>query len=194
VNDGSTDRTEQLIEGFKAECPVRCISYTPNKGKGAAVRMGMLSITNDYGLMLDVDMSTPLDEIEKFLPFMKEGSPVLIASRKDASARVLRHQSLIREKLGDLYAVIARWITGVPIVDFSCGCKCFSYNTIQSCFKKSVIDRWCFDVEILSLVHRAGIPIKSIGITWMNDTRSHVRILRDLPRTLIDLVRIRAQY
>ena len=191
VNDGSTDKTEEMLRAYVPSCPVRVVSYAQNAGKGAAVRRGMLAVSNDYGLMIDADMSTPMDQIDKFLPYMREGKPVIIGTRKDKTADVQRHQPMFRQKLGEVFTLLARVATGVHVTDFTCGFKCFSKQAIQTIFPNTFIDRWSYDAEILFLAQRAGLPIIEVGVTWTNDERTRVRLWRDMSRSLYDLFRIR---
>jgi dolichyl-phosphate beta-glucosyltransferase len=191
VDDGSKDRTKELIQGFRTNCPVRLVSYKPNAGKGAAVRAGMLAAAHDYALMIDVDMSTPMDQVAKFLPFMHEGYPVIIGTRKDKTADVRKRQPAFRQKLGEVFTLLARIMTGVPVTDFTCGFKCFSKDAIRRIFPNTIIDRWSYDAEILFLAKHATLPIVEVGVTWINDERSRVRLWRDVSRSLYDLFRIR---
>jgi len=127
INDGSDDKTLSLIESFSAGRPVRLISYEGNKGKGFAVRVGMKESEGDYCLIADADVSTPFEEVDKFLPSLDMGLPVIIGSRKAQGAFVKIHQPFYREKMGQFFTLLARIFTGVLASDFTCGFKFFKY-------------------------------------------------------------------
>jgi dolichyl-phosphate beta-glucosyltransferase len=158
VNDGSTDTTASLIKEFsKHDKRVRVISYTPNQGKGYAVRQGMLAATGDYALFFDADMSTPLSQIKKFLPYMKNHTDVIIGTRKKGSSTVIRHQPLYRELLGKCFTRLTQFVLQVDVTDFTCGFKAFSQSARLAIFPCSIINGWGYDVEILLLAKKMGL-------------------------------------
>lgn len=191
VNDGSRDKTYELIENFRPGCRVRCISYSINHGKGYAIREGMKQTTNDYCLMMDADISTPLTEIEKFIPLMKAGKPIIIGIRKGEGAKVEKHQPWYRRKMGRVYTLLASAFTGVWVSDFTCGFKCFSQEATQIIFPQTVINHWSYDAEILALAKVHGIEIYEVGVRWINDERTRVRIAKDTLQSFRDLLKIR---
>lgn len=191
VDDGSQDQTVNLIKQFRAGCPVKLISYAPNRGKGYAVRQGMLAAKNDYVLMLDADMSTEFSELGNFLPRIEEGIPVIIGSRKKEGAKVARAQSWSRRKLGEGYTFLANLILGVWVSDFTCGFKCFSKEAAQKIFSRTAINRWSYDAEALFLARKFGFAIREIPVIWRNDDNTRVRLKKDILESLIDLLKIR---
>ena len=192
VDDGSRDNTRALIEMFSKKRPyVRCVSYTRNRGKGYAVREGMRAATGAYRLMLDADMSTPLTELEKFLPHIERGASVIIGTRKAPGAVVTRSQRWHRKKLGEGYTLLAHLITGARASDFTCGFKCFSKDAAEYIFSRAHIDRWSYDAEILFLARRGGFPILDVPVLRRNDEDTRVRLTRDIARSFVDLLRIR---
>lgn len=191
VDDGSTDGTKTLVERIKKPYRIRVISYQPNRGKGFAVRMGMLAAQGRYRLLCDVDMSTPLDEVSKFLPLMRQRVDVIIGSRKIEGARVVKHQSWPRMKMGEAYTFLARLITGVAVSDFTCGFKCFSRAAVTKIFSESIIERWSYDAEILFLARKNGFAIHEMPIIWRNDENTRVRLQKDALTAFWDLLRIR---
>lgn len=191
VDDGSGDETSRLVKEFKFEFPVKLISYPQNRGKGHAVRKGMLAANSDYALMLDADMSTPLTEIEKFMPFMEFGAPVIIGTRKAVGAEILKRQPLYRQKMGEAYTALANLITGAGVSDFTCGFKCFSKEAINKIFTNAKIDRWSYDAEILYLARLRGFAIQEVPVTWSNDENTKVSLGKDAWQSFRDLLKIR---
>lgn len=195
VNDGSTDRSVDLINQFISAHPeikTRLISYSPNAGKGRAVKTGMLTATGDYLLMADTDMSTPLSDIKKFIPALESGAKIIIGSRKSADSNLTKKQSWPRRQIGNFYGFISQWITGLwQIKDFGCGFKLFEKEAAKRIFEKVRTPGWVFDVEVLLLAKKMKYPIRQIGVTWHNDEDSRVRLNFRSLQMLVDLIRIR---
>lgn len=191
VDDGSLDKTLDKLRNFNALLPVEIISYKENRGKGFAVRQGMRKAKNDYVLFLDADMSTPFTEVDKFLPHMRDHHDVIIGNRKIQGSHVKKYQSWHRRKMGDIYTLLARGITGVDVSDFTCGFKCFSKKAAKKIFGDARIDRWSYDAEVLFLARIAGFNIFEVGVSWENDEDSKVRLGKDVVQSFLDLIRIR---
>jgi len=194
VDDGSQDKSAEMINNFSFKYPIRLISYKENRGKGYAVRRGMLAANNDYCLMLDVDMSTDFKELEKMIPLIKQGISVIIGTRKVEGATMIRRQPWYRQKLGEGYTFIANIITGVWVSDYTCGFKCFSRGAVNKIFPLVVVDRWSYDVEILFLAKKLGFSIREVPVSWENDDNSRVRLFRDMFGSFIDLIKIRIKH
>lgn len=189
VNDGSTDDTKQVIDRYKAK-NVKIISYTENKGKGFAIKTGMLAASGRFRLFLDVDLATPIEEFSRFLPQL-EKSNCLIGTRKAKGAKVAVHQPWLRENLGKGFTFLSQVLLGVWVSDFTCGFKCFSALCAKKVFGNAQIDRWGFDSEILFLCRRFGFSIKEIPITWTDDARTRVKFPGDIIKSLTELLTIR---
>ncbi len=194
ADDGSKDGSVEMIKNFEFRYPVKLISYGENRGKGYAVRRGMLAAKNDYCLMLDVDMSTTFDELGGMVPFMQKKCPVIIGTRKGKGARVTKRQPWYRQKLGEGYTLLANVITGVWVIDFTCGFKCFSRVAVGRIFPLAVVDRWSYDVEILFLAKKFNLNICEVPVVWQNDERSRVRLFRDIFGSFFDLIKIRLKH
>lgn len=190
VNDGSTDRTIETIKSLKPKFNFKILSYQPNMGKGYAVKAGMRSAKGVYRLMADVDMSTPIQEFDKFLPLL-ENHVVLIGTRKGANSKVLRRQPFFRQKMGEVYTLLSNILITPRISDFTCGFKCFPKEVAQKVFSKALIKRWGYDPEILFLTRKYNYKIQEISVNWSDDTRTRVKLLGDSLESLIDLFRIR---
>jgi dolichyl-phosphate beta-glucosyltransferase len=197
VNDGSKDKTEKIILKNKKniekklKTKIKIISYSPNQGKGYAIKKGMLASESDYTLMFDVDMSTPLSEFKKFIPFIRDNIDVIIGTRKNGKSTVIKHQPLYRELLGKGFTLLTNIILNTWVTDFTCGFKAFSKFAKNRIFEKSIIKRWAYDAEILYLAKNMNLSIKEVPVKWKNDPKTKVKLIRDLPETLKDLLKIR---
>jgi glycosyltransferase involved in cell wall biosynthesis len=197
VNDGSIDKTSLSIKSQalsiekKTGAKVKLISYAVNRGKGYAVRKGMLSSKSDYSLFFDADMSTPLSEINKFTPFMNEGFDVIIGTRKNGHSTVIKHQPWLREKLGKGFTLMTQLaLNSHQITDFTCGFKAFSRLAAQGVFQKCVIDRWGYDAEIIFLAQKLKFKLVEKSVIWTNDERTKVKLSKAIPQTLSELLKI----
>lgn len=189
VNDGSTDETLIKLKELAKTLSFQIVSYDQNRGKGWAIKKGMAAAVGEYRLFIDVDLSTPLKEIEKILPFLDK-FPVVIGTRKNDQAKVLIHQPKLRENLGKAFTWLSQVILGVGVSDFTCGFKCFSKESADKIFKRMRIERWGFDSEILYLCQKFGYPIKEVAVVWKNDARSKVKFPQDIIRSLSELIQI----
>lgn len=191
VDDGSTDKTRDMLQQYaERSSRIRIVHYGMNAGKGYAVKKGMLESRGMYRLMADADMSTSLLEVERFLSGMKECVPILIGTRKTQGAVLIKKQPWYRQGMGDLYGLLARVITGVPIIDFGCGFKAFSASAAETIFGKTIVNRWVFDTEVMFIAKRMGIPYREIGVHWKNDEDTRVHIAKDAFQSVYDLIRM----
>lgn len=196
VSDGSTDETVKIIKRFIDPPGLSLgrgvlIAYRQNKGRGYALKAGMAEATGDYALWFDADMSTPLSQVRKILPFMKKNTPVIIGSRKISGAVVTKRQPLYRILLGQGFSKLSEVMLGVPVGDFTCGFKAFSRIAYTTIFPKCRINGWGNDSETLLLAKKFNLEIAEIPILWRNDARSKVRIMRDIIVSFLDLCKIR---
>lgn len=198
VDDGSTDNTVKIIQNYFDKnvndndgVVWKLINSSPNKGKGWAVKQGMLAGSGDYSLMLDADMSTPLTEWTKVVPLLHSGFQVVVGSRRGLGANLLVSQPWYRRQMGNLYAVIARFITGLNILDFGCGFKVFNKESAHEVFALTKINGWIFDTEALFLAKKLGYKLATIGVDWTDDRDTRVKIFSSIFKSLIDLVKIR---
>jgi dolichyl-phosphate beta-glucosyltransferase len=197
VDDGSSDATAKLIQKYSKSlsnalnCKVHLISYKPNKGKGFAVKTGMLASKADYTLFFDADMSTPLEEFKKFIPFILQGKDVIIGTRKNGHSTVVVPQPLYRQVLGRGFTLLSNIILNTWVTDFTCGFKAFSNQATQNIFATAKINRWGYDSELMFLSKKLGYSIQEVPVVWINDDRSRVNLLQDLPGSLKELFSIR---
>lgn len=189
VNDGSTDATLQKLSKYKSTFPLKIISYTKNRGKGFAIKTGMLASSGNYCLFTDIDLSTPLTELKKFLPFI-EKFDVVIGSRKMSGAQLLKRQSNIRENMGKCFTYLSQKLLGLSVSDFTCGFKCFSKKSVNLIFPHARIERWGFDSEVLFIAQKRRLRVKEIAVEWENDFRTKVKFPQDIINSFTELVSI----
>lgn len=193
VDDGSSDRTCEIVEAWAKRDRVRVIleKNPRNLGKGAAVRRGMLAGDGEHLLFMDADLSTPLESIEAFLPHLKNGAPVVIGTRKHPEARIERSQPWLRRNLGKGFVMLANLMLGTRLSDFTCGFKCFSRRAAQEIFSRSLVIGWAFDAEILYLAHNLGYQIVEVPVRWAHSSGSRVRLRKDVLSSFLGLLAIR---
>jgi glycosyltransferase involved in cell wall biosynthesis len=186
VDDGSGDGTSEAARA----AGVRVLSYAPNRGKGFAVRTGVAAARGDWILVTDADLSTPLDELPRFLAATGRGD-VIIGTRTRAESRVVRPQPRLRAALSRCFTVITQFALELRTSDFTCGFKLFRREAARELFRLQRLDRWGYDAEILYLAARLNLRVVEIPVTWGNDDRTRVRLARDIFRTIRELVEIR---
>jgi dolichyl-phosphate beta-glucosyltransferase len=195
VDDGSSDGTPELARELLSDLPdVRVLEQKPNKGKGAAVRRGMLAARGEVVMFCDADLATPPSELEKFWPWLDKGYDVVIGSRKMPGANIVRHQPFWRESLGKVFTWLTDKIATRNISDVTCGFKCFRYTAAQQVFSRSIINDWSFDAEVLFIAQRKKFRIKEVPVTWHDEPGTKVRIVRDAVRAIMGLITIRLNY
>jgi len=194
VNDGSTDNTLNILKNTKIKFPKKIISYSTNKGKGYAVKTGLLKSKSDYSLLFDADISTPLSEIKKFVPFFKKNIPVIIGTRKNSHSTVTIHQPFIRENMGKAFTLLSNIILNTSVTDFTCGFKALSYEAIKIIAPKMTINRWCYDSEILFLAKNNNLTIQEKPVTWANEKNTKVNLIKDSIRSFYELILIRINH
>ncbi len=190
VNDGSTDKTYKLLKLLKLKLNFKLFSYNKNLGKGYAIKTGMLNSRGKYRLFLDIDLSTPIEEVDKMLPHLKKND-IVIGSRKMESSNLIVRQPYAREFLGKIFTLLSQIILQMGITDFTCGFKCFSRESAEQIFPRQRINRWGFDSEILYLAKKGKYSIKEIPITWKDDKRTKVKFPQDILSSLGELLKIR---
>jgi dolichyl-phosphate beta-glucosyltransferase len=191
VDDGSKDKTIDRIKSLTPSFKYQIVSYPANRGKGYAVKLGMQTAAGSYRLFIDADMSTPIEELDKFLPMLDEAKHVLIGTRKSKGARVLKRQPFWRQKLGEVFTLLSNVLVVANVTDFTCGFKIFSATAADTIFRRQRIDRWGFDTEIVFLAAKFGYKIYEVPVVWTNDSATKVNLWKDVGRSLTDLIRIR---
>jgi dolichyl-phosphate beta-glucosyltransferase len=191
VDDGSADGTAAAVESARAGLPeLTLLRLSPNRGKGAAVREGMLRARGRVRIFLDADLGIPVAEMDKLVPFAAEGYDCVIGSKKVPGARAEVSQPWLRRFLGKGYSVVSEALLVPGIRDFTCGIKLFTAKAAGEVFPRQRIERWGFDTEILYLAHRLGFRIKEVPVAWTHQPGSKVRVVRDVLNSARDLLAI----
>ncbi|MFW6161886.1 MAG: dolichyl-phosphate beta-glucosyltransferase [Planctomycetota bacterium] len=193
VDDGSTDATRTIEQEIGASAPhVRVLAHSPNRGKGYAVREGMLAAQGEVRLFLDADYSTPIEEFEKLAPRLGEGADVVVGSRRLPDRAIETKPPLHRHLMGEAYVALTRWLLGVRLSDFNCGFKAFRAEAAERLFAVARRDDWSFDAEVLALAARLRYRIDEVTVRWAHVQRtSKVHPVRDALRSLRSLLAIR---
>ena len=194
VNDGSSDKTMNILKKLSIKTSLKIISYKQNRGKGYAVKRGMLAAHGKYHLFMDIDLSTSLKEIPKFLKTIEKGHDVVIGSRKIKGAKVVDHQSLVRESMGKSFTALSRLMLELPVSDFTCGFKVFTKDASRKVFRLQQLSRWGFDSEILFIANKSKLRLKEVPVEWKNSTLSKVKFPKDLIGSFIELLQIRINF
>jgi len=193
VDDGSTDSTAFCVEQFgRREPAVRLLRNPGNRGKGYAVRHGMLEARGDWILFTDADLSAPIEELEKLWRTARDQqAAVAIGSRALNRALIGVHQPWWREWAGRVFNLLMRLLVGLPFRDTQCGFKLFRRDAAEAVFARQRIDRFGFDVEVLFLAHKLGFKIVEVPVRWDHAEGTRVSMLRDSLNMFADLLRVR---
>ena len=187
VDDGSSDGTAERARGVSGTITV--LRNDVNRGKGHAVRRGMLAARGTWRLMTDADLSTPIEEVERFLEVGKGGADVVIASRTLPGANIEVHQPWYRENMGRVFNLVVRALAVPGIHDTQCGFKLFTRPAAQAVFRLQKLDGFGFDVEILYIAQKLGFGMVEIPVVWRNVEGSQVRLLSGA-RAFLDVLRV----
>ncbi len=192
VSDGSKDRTADVVRELQSKIEhLKLIDNKENHGKGYVVRQGLLEAKGEARLFTDADNSTSIDQIEKMLPYFKQGFDVVIGSRDIKGAVLDPPQPLFRRFVGDVFNLMVQIIVGLwGIWDTQCGFKLFSAKCINDVLPKCRINRFAFDPEILIIAKKMGYKIKEVPVVWKNDLESKVKI-KSMFKMGLDLLKIR---
>jgi dolichyl-phosphate beta-glucosyltransferase len=196
VNDGSTDATGAIArERLKdARIETRVLENFPNRGKGAAVRCGLLAARKPIGLFFDADLSTPLGETPKLIePIATNEVDIAFGSRALDRGLIGIHQPWRREQAGRAFNLLVRLATGLPFWDTQCGFKAFRLDVCRPILEAARLDGFAFDVELLYLAQRAGLRIREIPVCWNHAEGSKVQFFKDSLRMLREVIALRAQ-
>lgn len=175
VSDGSRDETRAVAEGFQASFPnLKVLEYFPNRGKGHAVRTGMLAAQGERVLFMDADYSVPIRYVEPAFAVLDAGCAVAIGSRGATGAQMTNRQSALREFASRVYtAVQNRWIK-VDFVDTQCGFKMYTRQAVQVLFPQQKLDSVIFDGELFFLAQRAGLKVGEFPVEWNHHPDSRI--------------------
>ena len=197
VDDGSTDRTPELLRGFTPTAPdrvqVRLVSHDRNRGKGAAVRTGCLAAQGECVVFTDIDLAVPVEEIDTVLERLEAGADVVVGTRLHPGGQDMRSsQPLLRRLAGRLFVLVRRLIALPEHHDTQCPLKGFRRRAAQRLFTAQRLSGWAFDVEILYLAKRWGLRTEEVPVRWHHITGSRLGLRPAVAaQVLRDLLRIR---
>lgn len=194
VNDGSTDATSNIVREALSGAKVQTqfLENFPNRGKGAAVRTGLLAATRPIGLFFDADLSTPLSEIPKVIEPIAAGDVDLAFGSRALDRKLIGvRQPWRREQAGRVFNLIVRIATGMPFWDTQCGFKAFRLDVCRPILEKMDTIGFAFDVELLFRAWRAGLRLREIPVRWNHSEGSKVRVIHDSLAMLREVIALR---
>jgi dolichyl-phosphate beta-glucosyltransferase len=189
VENASVDGTLEVARGFGSSRKNLRVFHEAQRGKGFAVRRGMLEASGEYRFICDADLSMPIEEVNKFLPPALTDFDLAIASREAAGAKRY-YEPAYRHWGGRAINFAIQTLILPGLNDTQCGFKCFRAAAANDLFRLQTISGWAFDIEILFLARRRGYHIKEVPIDWFFDPDSKVNAMRDAMRMLSDIFRI----
>lgn len=190
VENGSQDRTLQVAQEYASRYPQLRVMSEPSRGKGGAVRAGMLAALGKYRFMCDADLSMPIAEINRFLPPVLSDFDIAIASR-EAPGAVRYNEPIYRHLVGRIFNLMIRVLALPGLNDTQCGFKCFRGELVEDVFRRQTISGWSFDIEVLFIARQRGYHIVEMPIPWYYTQDSKVQVLRDSLKMGLDLIKIR---
>lgn len=192
VDDGSRDRTSAIACDFaSARTGVTVLVNKTNRGKGYSIRRGVLEARGESVLLTDADLSTPLSEAYRLMKRLRAlGGGIVIGSRGLSDSNIVVHQNPMRESMGRVFNLLVRTITNLPFKDTQCGFKLMTLSLAKPIFSKARIDGFSYDVELLYVARRHGIPIDEVAVTWRNSPGSKVGMVSAPIKMLRDVVRV----
>ncbi len=190
VDDGSSDGLADLLtEKTPAWPQLKLLRHDQNRGKGAAVRTGMLAAQGELLLFADADGAAPIDQEACLRAAIGSGAEVALGSRRLHQAQAVRQP--VRRLAGWLFAVVARWYLGLSVRDTQCGFKLFRREAGRRLFELSCEDGFLFDLELLVLARRLGYRMAEVPIRWTDMPGGHLSLARQGPKLLFELWRLR---
>jgi glycosyltransferase involved in cell wall biosynthesis len=196
VDDGSTDETVKVAQRELANAgrvTASLIQEPVNRGKGHAVRRGLLASSGAVGLFSDADLSTPIEELPKLTGAIGDGYDIAFGSRALDRSLIKVRQPWRREQGGKVFNLFVRLATGLPYWDTQCGFKAFRMSSCRDVIASATIDRFAFDVELLYVASLAGLRLIEVPVRWDHNDGSKIDFRRDSMRMLTELARIRRQ-
>lgn len=193
VDDGSQDRTPELVEAFARRQPAVRLMRLAHRGKGAAIRQGMLEARGAWRFMADADLSVTPDDWTVFLDaaYGPAAPDVIIGSREAPGSRRIG-EPVSRHLIGRVFNFIVQLLAVQGINDTQCGFKLLSAPAATAILPHLTLDGFAFDVELLFLARRAGFTIREVGVVWTCRPDSRVRLSRGAA-AFLDVVRIRVR-
>ena len=194
VDDGSRDRTAEVVSEFeqRAAGRLRLLRNPGNRGKGYAVRNGMLHSRGAIALFFDADLATPLSEVEKVIgPIVNNQYDVVFGSRALNRGLIQERQSWLRELRGRAGNLLMRGLVGLNFMDTQCGFKAFRREVVQPVFSRQQIEGFGFDPEILFIAQKQGWRLLEVPVRWSHVEGSKVTLFGSTVKVLAEVMKIR---
>jgi dolichyl-phosphate beta-glucosyltransferase len=189
VENGSVDRTLEIANEFAKNKPNLLVIHEDAKGKGIAVKRGVLAAHGEYRFICDTDLSMPIEEITKFYPPKLDDFDIAIGSR-EAQGSIRYDEPSYRHVGGRLVNLLIRMLILPGFQDTQCGFKCFRAESTKILFEQQTLFGWSFDIELLYLARKKNLRIKEVPINWYFDADSKVNAIRDALRMISDIFQI----
>lgn len=193
VENGSHDRTTEVAQAFAAEHPYVRVMQVQTRGKGLAVKAGMLAAHGEYRFICDTDLSMPIEEIVGFLPPHSDGYDISIGTREGKNARRIGEPEY-RHVMGRINNLIIKLFAVRGFEDTQCGFKMFNRRSAEDLFSVQRMSGIGFDVEILFLAKKRGYRVREVPITWYFDPDSRMRLVQDSLHMLVEIFEIRRNW
>jgi dolichyl-phosphate beta-glucosyltransferase len=188
IDNDSVDKTTDVVAGMRsARIPIH-LTGCARRGKGAAVRRGLLTSQARYVGYMDADLATPVETLDTVLPLLGQW-PVVVGSRRACGARLAVRQPAIRAIGGMMFRAMAQRVLP-EVTDTQCGFKFFSGDLARTVARRLRIDGFAFDVELLRAIADMGVPVKEVPVVWSDGQGSTLRVFTDGARTTADLLRL----
>lgn len=190
ADDGSIDGTAELVAAFAGKNAGVRLLHLEHRGKGWAVRQGMLAAEGAYRFLCDADLSMPVEQIGRFLGPEFEGVDILVGSRELEQSRRFGEPAR-RHLMGRVFNLLIRALALPGIGDTQCGFKLFRAETTVALFERQTLWGFAFDVEVLYLARQHGLVVREVAIDWHYREGSKVRPLRDALVMARDVIKVR---
>ena len=190
ADDGSQDRTREIVEAEARNEPRIRLLALPHHGKGEAVRRGLLEAQGEWRYIADADLATPPDNLTRFLAHTQEADSALVIGSREAPGSTRLDEPWIRHWIGRFFNWFVRLLVVPAISDTQCGFKLFSARAVGLICPYLTIQGFAFDVEMLALARRAGLSIREVGVTWDGNQESRVAFGGGAA-AFVDVLRIR---
>ena len=177
VCDGCTDGTLSICTAFQNIYKnLKIINYSPNRGKGFAVKRGMIEATGSTRLFMDADCAVPVETVKNFLKQIEEGYDIVIGARGLKDTKIIVHQKVLRETAGRIFGKFQKFVLGIPFYDTQCGFKLFTRRSAEFLFPKLNYNCSYFDAELIYLAYINDLKIKEMPVVWKHDGMTRMPI------------------
>lgn len=190
VENGSRDDTLAVARSFESQMPYLRVLDVEARGKGLAIRRGMLEASGEYRFLCDADLSMPIEQVTRFLPPSLDTVDVAIGSREVSGAKRYDEPGY-RHLIGRGFNTMVRWLILPGLQDTQCGFKCFRAEVAERVFRLQTMDGMSFDAEVLFIARKLGYRLQEVPIDWYFNADSRVRLFEDSLQMALDLVKIR---